>query len=91
MIKYLLKNLNLPIELINIIYSYVDLLVEIKKQKRFRFKRLISGDYFYGFHDSVLQKVILKQEEKTYEILMKNKAYNIIHNMHNNNMNKLTT
>jgi len=79
----------LPIELINIIYSYIDQLSEIKQPKRFRFKRLISKDYFYGFEDTMLQKVILKQEEKTLQILLKNKAYNIINNMHNNNMNTL--
>ena len=89
MIKYLLKNLKLPIELINIIYSYVDLLTEIKKPTRFRFKRLISGDYFYGFEDTMLQKVILKQEEKTLQILLKNKAYNMINNIHISNINKL--
>lgn len=87
MIKYLLKNLKLPIELINVIYSYVDLLVEIKQPKRFWFKRLISKDYFYGFQDSILQKVILKQDEKTFQILLKNKAYNIINNIHNSNIN----
>ena len=90
MIKYLIKRIKLPIELINIIYSYVDLLTEIKKPKRFRFKRLISGDYFYGFEDIMLQKVVLKQEENTLQILLKNKAYNMINNIHNNNINNLT-
>ena len=79
----------MPIELINFIYSYLDLLVEIKKPIRFRFKRLISDDYFYGFEDTMLQKVILKQEEKTLQILLKNKAYNMINNIHSNNINKL--
>jgi len=89
MIKYLIKRIKLPIELINIIYSYIDQLSEIKQSKRFRFKRLISKDYFYGFEETMLQKVILKQEEKTLQILLKNKAYNIINNMHNNNINTL--
>ena len=89
MIKYLIKRIKLPIELINIIYSYIDQLSEIKQSKRFRFKRLISKDYFYGFEETMLQKVILKQEEKTLQILLKNKAYNIINNMHMHNMNIL--
>ena len=45
---------------------YIQELQELKHQIT---KRLISGDYFYGFEDTMLQKIILKQEEKTFQIL----------------------
>ena len=35
MIKYIIKNLPLPNDIVDNIYSYLDLLVEIKKKRRF--------------------------------------------------------
>ena len=90
MIKYLIKRLKLPLELTNYIYSYLDIYIEIKKEKRFRFKRLIHNDFHIIDHDSQYFKTCyLKHEEKSLEILLKNNAYDIINNIHMYNINNL--
>ena len=49
MIKYIIKNLPLPFDIIDNIYSYIDLLVEVKNIKKVWFKRLITEDFLFIF------------------------------------------
>ena len=78
----------LPMEVVDYIYSFIDPYLEIKKLKKFRFKRLISNDFYYNIPDFPIRKYVFKQEERTLEILLKNKAYNLINNIHMNNLKK---
>ena len=78
----------LPMEVVDYIYSFIDPYLEIKKSKRFRFKRLISNDFYYNTPEFPIRKYVFKQEERSLEILLKNKAYNLINNIHMNNLKK---
>ena len=81
--------MKLPSEIVNYIYSYLDIYTEIKKKKKIRFKRLIHSDFHIIDHDSqYFKKSYLKHEEKLLEILLKNNAYNIINNIHMHNINQ---
>ena len=87
MIKYIIKNLPLPNDIIDNIYSYLDLLVEIKKKEKIWFKRLITDDfYLYSRDDCSLTKYLLIKEEDMLKILLKNNAYNLINNTHKSNL-----
>ena len=89
MIKYIIKNLPLPNDIIDNIYSYLDLLVEIKKTEKIWFKRLITDDfYLYSRDDCSLTKYLLIKEEGMLKILLKNNAYNLIDNIHKSNLKK---
>ena len=82
--KYILLNLNLPLEIINHIYSYLNnltILNSIKKKRKIWYKRLITKDYLY-----YPIKIYLLQEEKQLKILKKIKAYKFINNIHSNNL-----
>ena len=83
-----MRELPLPMDIVDCIYSYIDLFNEIKKEKLFRFKRLISDDFYYNMVDFPVRKYVFKQEERMFEILMKNKAYNLIKNIHAKNLKK---
>jgi len=83
-----MRELPLPMDIVDCIYSYIDLFIEIKKEKLFRFKRLISDDFYYNMVDFPVRKYVFKQEERMFEILMKNKAYNLIKNIHAKNLKK---
>lgn len=83
-----MRELPLPMDIVDCIYSYIDLFIEIKKEKIFRFKRLISDDFYYNMVDFPVRKYVFKQEERMFEILMKNKAYNLIKNIHAKNLKK---
>jgi len=88
MIKYIIKNLPLPNDIIDNIYSYLDLLIEIKKKDKIWFKRLITDDfYLYSRDDCPLTKFLLIQEEGMLKLLLKNNAYNLINNTHYSNLN----
>ena len=91
MIKYVLKNISLPIEMVDYIYSFIDPLVEIKEPKKIKYKRLVSNDFYYSIPEFPIRKYVFKQEEKTLEILLKNKAYHIINNIHMHNLNNVHT
>jgi hypothetical protein len=87
MIKYIIKNLPLPNDIIDNIYSYLDLLVEIKRKDKIWFKRLITDDfYLYSRDDCPLTKYLLDREEGMLKILLKNNAYNLINNIHYSNL-----
>ena len=51
-----MKNIHLPQDLINYIYSYLDLYSEIKEEKKIRFKRLIHPDFHIIDHESLYFK-----------------------------------
>lgn len=87
MIKYIIKKLPLPLDVIDNIYSYIDLLLGIKEQKTIWFKRLITDDfYLYSLDDCSLTKYLLMNEETMLNILLKNNAQNIIRNIHYKNL-----
>ena len=87
MIKYIIKKLPLPLDVIDNIYSYIDLLSGIKEQKTIWFKRLITEDfYLYSLDDCSLTKYLLMNEETMLNILLKNNAQNIIRNIHYKNL-----
>ncbi len=87
MIKYIIKNLPLPFDIIDNIYSYIDLLVGVKNIKIVWFKRLITEDfYLYSLDDCPLTKYLLMNEETMLNILLKNNAQNLIRNIHYKNL-----
>ena len=82
--------MKLPRELVNYIYSYLDILSEIKKEKKIRFKRLIHPDFHIVDHNTLyFKRSYLKHEEKMLKILLKNNQFNIINNIHMQNINNL--
>lgn len=100
--KYFLKTnfKNFPDEIINKIYSYVDVLSEIKEIKEIWYKRLVNCDYKYysplwyvKSNDKpnkdllIFHQIYLKNEERQLEILIKNKAFHLIKNIHCKNLN----
>ena len=52
--KYILKNLKLPIEIINIIYSYLDYIASINFLNKIWYKRLISPDFIL-----IIKKILI--------------------------------
>ena len=80
---YLKKKLKLfPKEIIDKIYSYISILVITKK--KIWYSRLITPDYKYY---SVLNiSYRLNREKVLLDILINQKAYDIIDNIHKNNM-----
>ena len=77
--------------MVDYIYSFIDPLIEIKESKKVRYKRLVSNDFYYSIPEFPIRKYVFKQEEKTLEILLKNKAYHIINNIHMHNLNNVHT
>ena len=47
MIRYILCNLSLPVELINHIYAFIDDKLQIKNLQEIWYKRITSSDYKY--------------------------------------------
>ena len=81
--KYYLKKLNkFPIEIIDIIYSYVSVLKIIKKD--IWYIRLITPDYKYYTNLSIRYR--LNREKILLDILLNQKAYHIIDDIHYNNL-----
>ena len=85
--KYIIQKINLPLELIEIIYSYLDYLKDIKKINRFWYKRLITPDFYYLDHDLKIKKYLFKKEENMLNILIKNKVFDMINAIHFRNLN----
>ena len=96
---YFIKNLSLPIDIKNHIYSYLDYTKEIKYLEKIWYKRLITDDFYYYSKYCFkcyktkkivsLMYILLDKEEKQLEILKSNKAYKIIDNIHKNNLKLL--
>lgn len=81
--KYYLKKLNkFPFEIIDIIYSYISL-VKIEK-KNIWFNRLISPDYKYYSELNINYR--LNREKVLLDLLLNQKAYHIIDDIHKNNL-----
>lgn len=91
--KYFIKKLNLPLEIQDKIYSFLDYTECIKNLNKIWYKRLISKDYYYyskyyaiGIKKNNFINLCLKQEEKGLHILLNQKAYNIINNIHQSHL-----
>ena len=81
--KYYLKRIKkIPLEIIDKIYTYLPI-IKIEKTKNF-FKRLITPDYKY--YSNMNLKYRLNRESRLLDILMKQKAYQIIDKIHYNNL-----
>ena len=94
---YFIHKLKLPIDVTILIYEYVDNFCEIKNLKKIWYKRLITDDYYYysklyytpdinNPKKYSLIHLCLKEEEEKLKILLKNKAYDIIENIHMYNL-----
>lgn len=87
MIKYILKNLPLPMDMVNEIYSFIDPLRQIKNLPPIWYKRLIGREFhLYADFGPTFLKHLFKNEEAMLSILKKNNAYNLITNMHLRNL-----
>ena len=91
--KYFIKKLNLPLEIQDKIYSFLDYTEYIKNLNKIWYKRLISNDYYYyskycaiGIKKFNFIDLCLKREEKGLHILINQKAYNIINNIHQSHL-----
>ena len=82
--KYFIKKLNLPLEIQDKIYSFINYTDTIKNLNKIWYKRLITNDYYY----CKLVKLQLKKEEQQLKILLNQKEFKIIDNIHKYN-NKL--
>jgi len=81
--KYYIKKIyRFPLEIVDIIYSYIQL-IKITGKKIW-YKRLISPDYKYYSELNINYR--LNREKVLLDILLNQKAYHIIDNIHNNNL-----
>ena len=88
--KYFVKKLNLPLEIQDNIYSFLDYIECIKNLNKIWYKRLINkNDYYYyskwcavGLKKDYFIHLCLKREEKGLQILIKQQAFEIIKNIH---------
>ena len=88
--KYIIKKLKLPEDVINIIYSFLDILYEVKNLKKIWYKRLITPDYHYYPQKIQLRKHLFKKEENMLNILIKNNVLDMIDAIHIRNLNEST-
>tara|TARA_Y100000816_G_scaffold287141_1_gene269364 strand:- start:1387 stop:1710 length:324 start_codon:yes stop_codon:yes gene_type:complete len=92
MIKYFLRKaqftVQIPLEIIDIIYAFIDPLTELKQ--RFKqpvlYKRLITDDFYYNSFNPAIRNYCFRNEETQLKILLKNRAYNLINNIHKANL-----
>ena len=92
--KYFVKKLNLPLEIQDNIYSFLDYIKCIQNLDKIWYKRLINkNDYYYyskwysvGLANDYFINLCLKREEKGLNILLNQKAYNIIDNIHQSHL-----
>ena len=87
MIRYILRHLLLPVELINHIYAFIDDKLQIKNLQEIWYKRIISSDYKYYSKNSI--RICLSVEERILNMLIEKKAFNTIHNSHQFNIENL--
>ena len=95
---YFIKKLNLPHDINKLIYEYIDDFYEIRNLKKIWYKRLITSDYYYfsklyytrgkRTKKYSLIYLCLEKEEEKLKILLKNKAYDIIEDIHLYNLKK---
>ena len=92
---YFIKKLSLPLEIKEYIFEFIDYTNDIKNKSNIWYKRLITDDYYYysklyftnykGKKISLINNCLEKEEIKL-NILIKNKAYKIIQNIHLNHL-----
>lgn len=92
---YFIKKLSLPLEIKEYIFEFIDYTNDIKNKPNIWYKRLITDDYYYysklyftnykGKKISLINNCLEKEEIKL-NILIKNKAYKIIQNIHLNHL-----
>lgn len=85
--KYIFKNVNLPLDIINYIYSYLNYIHDIKNLNKIWYKRLITPEFIYFSDDLKFKKYFFKKEEKMLNILIKNKVFDMINAIHFRNLN----
>ena len=85
--KYIIKNINLPVDIINHIYSYLNYIHDIKNLNNIWYKRLITPEFIYFSDDLKLKKYFFKKEERMLNILIKNKVFDMINAIHFRNLN----
>ena len=85
--KYIIKNINLPVDVINHIYSYLNYIHDVKKLNNIWYKRLITPEFIYFSDDLKLKKYFFKKEERMLNILIKNKVFDMINAIHFRNLN----
>ena len=89
--KYIIKKIKLPEDLINIIYSFLDIFYGIKNLKKIWYKRLITPDFYYYPQKISFRKSLFKKEEAMLNILIKNKVFDMINAIHIRNLNDITS
>lgn len=89
--KYIIKKIKLPEDLINIIYSFLDIFYDIKNLKKIWYKRLITPDFYYYPQKTSFRKSLFKKEEAMLNILIKNKVFDMINAIHIRNLNEITS
>lgn len=89
--KYIIKKLKLPEDVINIIYSFLDILYEVKNLEKIWYKRLITPDYLYYSQKIQFRKDLFKKEENMLNILIKNNVFDMIDAIHIRNLNESTS
>ena len=82
--KYFIKKINLPMDIIDEIWKFVDNFYFIKNLPVIWYKRLITEDYLY--YNTIHKHLCLKQEENALKILKKSNATLLIQNIHNKNL-----
>ena len=85
--KYIFKNVNLPLDIINYIYSYLNYIHDIKNLNKIWYKRLITPEFIYFSDDLKFKKYFFKKEERMLNILIKNKVFDMINAIHFRNLN----
>ena len=98
---YFIHKLKLPTDVYVLISEQIDNFHEIKNLKKIWYKRLITDDFYYYSKLYYTRDIInnnkkkhsliylcLKKEEEQLKILLKNKAYEIIENIHIHNLKK---
>jgi hypothetical protein len=90
MAKYAIKDLNLPCEVIDFIYSFIDPYTYIKQLPEIWFKRLVDKSLHYYPEDKeshpYLTKLFLRSEATQLRILLKNNGNNLIKTVHYKNL-----
>ena len=89
--KYIVKKLLLPEDIINVIYSFLDIFGDIRNLKKIWYKRLITPDFHYCSPKMLFRKSLFKKEEKMLCILMENKVFDMIDAIHIRNLNENTS
>jgi len=89
--KYIVKKLLLPEDIINVIYSFLDIFGDIRNLKKIWYRRLITPDFSYYHQKILFRNYLFKKEERMLSILIKNEVFDMIDAIHIRNLNELTS